>query len=246
MMVELLAGKAGAVNGRVYDSTPFIYDEAYPADIHFGEVLKKAGLNYYGVERMYSGFSGEELEAEIFFGPIYYQRLRHMVGDKFQARASKGPNDPITTQPVKGRAKGGGVRLGEMERDGLISHGCTLLGRDRLFQCSDYSVVSLCSKCGNLLAPTGTVFIRLCIDFIYLEESSMNTFTVTPAYKSSKFDTTNKMDVYECGSCGPETQVIKTEMPFVMVYLAAELACMNVKMQFNFSEKENERINVIE
>ena len=161
MMVELLAGKAGAVNGRVYDSTPFIYDEAYPADIHFGEVLKKAGLNYHGVERMYSGFSGEELEAEIFFGPIYYQRLRHMVGDKFQARASRGPNDPITTQPVKGRAKGGGVRLGEMERDGLISHGCTLLGRDRLFQSSDYSVVSLCSKCGNLLAPTGTVFLKM-------------------------------------------------------------------------------------
>ena len=69
---------------------------------------------------------------------------------------------------------------------------------------------------------------------------------VTPAYKSSKYDKTHKSEVYECGSCGPETQVIKTEMPFVMVYLAAELACMNVKMQFNFSEKENERINVIE
>ena len=64
MMVELLANKGGAVNGRVYDSTPFLFNEDHPADAHFGEVLKEAGLNYYGVERMYSGTSGEE--ARIF------------------------------------------------------------------------------------------------------------------------------------------------------------------------------------
>ena len=64
MMVELLAGKAGAVNGRVYDSTPFLFDENNPADVHFGDVLQKCGLNRYGVERMYSGFSGEELEGD--------------------------------------------------------------------------------------------------------------------------------------------------------------------------------------
>ena len=80
-----------------------------------------------------------------------------MVSDKFQARASSGPNDPVTSQPVKGRARGGGVRMGEMERDGIISHGCTAIARDRLFQCSDYAVVNLCSKCGNLLAPTGNL-----------------------------------------------------------------------------------------
>ena len=171
-MVELLANKAGIVNGRVYDSTPFLFDEEHPADRHYGEVLKEAGMNYYGVERMYSGTSGQEvhifiqlrleinlwtiqLEAEIFFGPIYYQRLRHMVSDKFQARAASGPNDPVTSQPVKGRARGGGVRMGEMERDGIISHGCTAIARDRLFQCSDYAAVNLCSRCGNLLAPTG-------------------------------------------------------------------------------------------
>ena len=98
MMVELLACKAGVMNGRVYDSTPFLYNEENPADEYFGEVLKEIGLNYYGVERMYSGSSGEELEAEIFFGPNYYQRLRHMVSDKFQARSSRGPNDQFTTQ----------------------------------------------------------------------------------------------------------------------------------------------------
>ena len=61
MMVELLANKAGAVNGRVYDSTPFLFDEEHPADRHYGEVLKEAGMNYYGVERMYSGTSGQEV-----------------------------------------------------------------------------------------------------------------------------------------------------------------------------------------
>ena len=180
-MVELLANKAGSINGRVYDSTPFLYTEEHSADEHFGKVLQQIGLNYYGVERMYSGFSGEELEAEIFFGPIYYQRLRHMVSDKYQARSSHGPNDPLTSQesykitihhyfrpsmpeiflclsdekPVKGRSRGGGVRMGEMERDGILSHGCAHILRDRLFQCSDFHIVNLCSVCGSLLAPTG-------------------------------------------------------------------------------------------
>ena len=86
-----------------------------------------------------------------------------MVSDKFQARAASGPNDPVTSQPVKGRARGGGVRMGEMERDGIISHGCANIARDRLFQCSDYAVVNLCSSCGNLLAPTGKIRQKLSI-----------------------------------------------------------------------------------
>ena len=67
MMVEFLAGKAAMVNGRVYDSTPFVFTEEYPAEKHFGEILREAGMNYYGMERMYSGISGEELEGKVHF-----------------------------------------------------------------------------------------------------------------------------------------------------------------------------------
>ena len=75
-----------------------------------------------------------------------------MVYDKFQARADKGPIDPYTQQPVKGRARGGGVRMGEMERDGLISHGCAFIARDRLFHCSDFYKTRICTVCGSVLS----------------------------------------------------------------------------------------------
>ena len=100
-----------------------------------------AGYNYFGNERMYSGVDGREFEADIFFGVVYYQRLRHMVSDKFQVRTT-GPIDILTHQPVKGRKRAGGIRFGEMERDSLLAHGSSFLLQDRLLNCSDRSFVS--------------------------------------------------------------------------------------------------------
>ena len=84
---------------------------------------------------------GREFEADIFFGVVYYQRLRHMVSDKFQVRTT-GPIDILTHQPVKGRKRAGGIRFGEMERDSLLAHGSSFLLQDRLLNCSDRSFVS--------------------------------------------------------------------------------------------------------
>lgn len=141
MMIESMAGKTGSVNGLVHDATPFKFTEKDTAIDYFGRLLESGGYNYYGTERMYSGVDGREMKADIFFGVVHYQRLRHMVSDKWQVR-STGPIDAITHQPIKGRSKGGGVRFGEMERDALISHGTSFLLQDRLFHCSDKISVS--------------------------------------------------------------------------------------------------------
>ena len=104
-------------------------------------VYISAGYNYYGNERLYSGIDGREFEADIFMGVVYYQRLRHMVSDKFQVRTT-GPIDVLTHQPIKGRKRAGGIRFGEMERDSLLAHGSSFLLQDRLLNCSDRSFVS--------------------------------------------------------------------------------------------------------
>lgn len=140
MMIECMAGKSAAVHGIVHDATPFRFSEEHTAIDYHGKLLEEAGYNYYGTEKLYSGVDGREMEADIFFGIVHYQRLRHMVSDKFQVR-SVGAVDHVTSQPVKGRKRGGGVRFGEMERDGLVSHGALYLLYDRLFNCSDQSTV---------------------------------------------------------------------------------------------------------
>ncbi|XP_011868721.1 PREDICTED: DNA-directed RNA polymerase I subunit RPA2 [Vollenhovia emeryi] len=152
MMIEVMAGKSAAVHGLVHDATPFRFDEENTAINYFGKLLELGGYNYYGKEKMYSGIYGCEMTASIFFGVVHYQRLRHMVSDKWQVR-STGPIDMLTRQPIKGRRRGGGIRFGEMERDALISHGCSYLLQDRLFHCSDKITTLACIKCGSILGP---------------------------------------------------------------------------------------------
>jgi DNA-directed RNA polymerase I subunit RPA2 len=91
------------------------------------------------------------MKVDIYVGLVYYQRLRHMVSDKSQARAT-GPYDVLTHQPVKGRKKMGGIRFGEMERDSLLAHGASFCLNDRLMKCSDYSEGYVCCKCGSILS----------------------------------------------------------------------------------------------
>ena len=153
MLIESIAGKAAVVKGQpTVDATTFReYPDKLTAHEYFGNQLRECGYEFLGTEEMYSGVHGTMMTANIFVGVIYYQRLRHMVLDKAQVRAT-GPIDPLTRQPVKGRKRHGGIRFGEMERDSLLSHGVSFLLRDRLLRCSDAYSDSACRSCGTILS----------------------------------------------------------------------------------------------
>uniref|UniRef100_A0AAQ5YB35 DNA-directed RNA polymerase subunit beta n=1 Tax=Amphiprion ocellaris TaxID=80972 RepID=A0AAQ5YB35_AMPOC len=206
MLIESMAGKSGALHGLSHDATPFTFSEENSALDYFGEMLRAGGYNYYGTERLYSGISGQELEADIFIGVVYYQRLRHMVSDKFQVRTT-GARDKVTNQPVGGRNIQGGIRFGEMERDALLAHGSSFLLHDRLFNCSDRSVAQVCVDCGSLLSPL-------------LEKP--------PLYWSA---TRHRKTV--CTLCGKSDTIDSVSVPYVFRYFIAELAAMNIKVKLD-------------
>jgi DNA-directed RNA polymerase II subunit RPB2 len=121
------------------------------------EQLKIRGLNPNGLHRMRNGFTGEMMDAEIYMGPTYYQRLKHMVSDKMHARAH-GDVQVLTRQPLEGRSREGGLRFGEMERDCMFSHGSTAFLKERLLEMSDYFEVDVCDHCHQLSTPKQCVF----------------------------------------------------------------------------------------
>lgn len=142
-LMELLSGKAGVNAGMIKDATAFGGDTVKS----MSELLVKHGFNYSGKDYVTSGITGEGLQAYIFFGPIFYQKLKHMVSDKMHAR-SRGPRALLTRQPTEGRSKDGGLRLGEMERDCLIGYGASALLLERLMVSSDAFTVYTCQSCG--------------------------------------------------------------------------------------------------
>jgi DNA-directed RNA polymerase II subunit RPB2 len=142
-LVECLLGKVSALTGEEGDATPFT-DVTVEA---ISTLLRANGYQSRGFEVMYNGHTGRKLAAQIFLGPTYYQRLKHMVDDKIHARA-RGPVQILTRQPVEGRSRDGGLRFGEMERDCMISHGAASFLKERLFDVSDAYRVFVCDLCG--------------------------------------------------------------------------------------------------
>ncbi len=140
-LLELIGGKMGALSGRFVDGTTF---ESEPEEAMRNELLS-LGFRENGTETLYNGITGERMSARIFVGNMYYLKLKHMVANKIQSRA-KGPIQLLTRQPTEGRAKEGGLRMGEMEKDTLVAHGASLLLKERFD--SDKTVVPICENCG--------------------------------------------------------------------------------------------------
>lgn len=226
MLLESVAAKGGSLHGKFVDATPFsdslrkangeAGSESSSLVDELGSMLTSYGFNYHGVEVLYSGFYGTELTCEIFIGPVYYQRLRHMVSDKFQVR-STGTVDQVTRQPIKGRKRGGGIRFGEMERDSMLAHGAAYLLHDRLHTCSDHHIADVCSLCGSILTTS----------IIQPQKRAVREIGGLPPGRAPKKVT--------CHACQTSKGMETVSMPYIFRFLAAELAAMNIKMTLQLS-----------
>ncbi len=167
---ETLLGKVLVELGLFGDGTSF-------GDLDIGNIsekLQSLGYESNGEELLYSGLTGEQIECSVFMGPVFYQRLKHMVNDKQHSR-SIGPMVNLTRQPAEGRSRDGGLRFGEMERDAMISHGAARFTRGRMYDASDKYSVYICKKCGLVASYNDKLHIHLCktcdnrTDFSYVE-----------------------------------------------------------------------------
>ena len=193
---ETLLGKVLLEIGMFGDGTSF-------GDLDIKTISKellKLGYESYGNEVLYDGLSGDQMETNIFMGPVFYQRLKHMVNDKQHSR-SIGPMVNLTRQPAEGRSRDGGFRIGEMERDVMLSHGISRFCRERLYDVSDKYKVHICKKCGMIAA--------------YNDGKN----------KSFAHD---KFTIHSCKTCDNTTDFGLVDIPYAYKLMSQELQTINV------------------
>jgi DNA-directed RNA polymerase II subunit RPB2 len=224
-LVETIVGKASAMYGGYADCTAF-NNRGSKIGV-FGEMLTKAGYHSSGNELLYNGMTGEQLETEIFIGPNYYMRLKHMVKDKINYRAL-GPRSALTRQTVGGRANDGGLRIGEMERDSVISHGAAEFLRESLMERGDKYKLAICNTTG----------------LVAIYNPSKNVFMSPMADGPIKFITSmdgNETHIENITKYGRSFSIIN--VPYSLKLLIQELQTINVQMRIitedNIQQLEN-------
>ena len=225
-LIECVVGKACLFQGFHGDCTAFASDGTQIGA--FGKMLVKSGYHSSGNELLYNGMTGEQIESEIFFGPNYYMRLKHMVKDKVNFRA-QGPRTQLTRQPVGGRANDGGLRIGEMERDSIISHGAVAFLQDAMLTRGDVFHMAVCNKTGAIAVynPQSNLFMSPMADgplkFVdSLDGKSMNVEHIT--------------------KYGRSFSIVK--VPYVFKLLMQELQAINVKMSIITEDNINQFDNM--
>jgi DNA-directed RNA polymerase II subunit RPB2 len=211
-LVETLTGKACAIYGGFGDCTAFV--NKGPKHKKFGELLSLQGFHSSGNQVLYNGTTGNQLETEIFIGPTYYMRLKHMVKDKINYRA-QGPRTVLTRQTVQGRANDGGLRIGEMERDGILGHGASKFLEESLMVRGDEYYMAICNQ-------TGTIAI-------YNESKNifMSPMSDGPIQFTNVTDT--NADVVNIARFGREFSIVR--VPYAFKLLMQELRTMNIEMR---------------
>ena len=212
-LVECIIGKASAYYGAFSDCTAFV-NKGSKIEV-FEQILAKAGLNSLGNEVLYNGMTGEQIESSIFIGPTYYMRLKHMVKDKINYRA-RGPNTALTRQPVSGRANDGGLRIGEMERDSVISHGISNFLQESMMERGDKYQMAICNQSGMpaVYNPSKNLFMSPIIDgpLQFTPTADGQTLTVTNVTRNGRSFST-------------------VSIPYSLKLLMQELQTINLQMR---------------
>lgn len=213
-LIECIQSKNAAARGHIATSVSFCQRDDVDGHGRQSVVqelmseLRRIGMNEHSMEEMYNPFTGERFWAKICIGPTFYQRLKHMSGEKCHSRA-RGRNDILTRQPVEGRSRDGGLRNGEMERDAILAHGATLFLKDRLLDNSDTFDVPVCSVCRFMAAKNARTGMMFCI-FCNAQQSERLGYKINEQFSSDR--------------------VRMVTMPFAFKLLLSEMLAMGVRL----------------
>jgi hypothetical protein len=192
----------------------------------YGKLLNDAGFHSSGTQLLYNGMTGEQIESNIYIGPTYYMRLKHMVKDKINYRSNDGPNTMLTRQPVQGRANDGGLRIGEMERDAIMSHGMTSFLSDSFLKRADEYYMAVCNKTGMIAVynPDEDIFFSPSID------------------GPGKFGEIEGKPIKQISRFGRSFSVVR--VPYSFKQLIQELQVLNVQMRLITDDNVDNLLNM--
>ena len=224
-LVESLFGKAGAMYGAYGDCTAFSTKGANAET--YGKMLTKIGYHSSGNQILYNGMTGTQIYSEIYIGPTYYMRLKHMVKDKINYRAT-GPRTALTRQTVQGRSNDGGLRIGEMERDGILAHGASYFLTESYMIRGDQYFMAVCNKSGAIAVYNPSLNLFL------------SPFADGPLQFNKTLDGKLVLDVFSV--YGRSFSILR--IPYALKLLIQELQVMNIQMRIITEENIDQLLNL--